>query len=198
MAFRCRRRRRSNSEPIPLPPPRRRPKTHTVIIPVKMPTYNNHEITEPRITNWARNYFDENRRLPSTFEIQREVEKWPESKDALWDATLSIAFDCTERVATQWIMGESIDASLKYRHPDPQPPFDENCIYSTNKNEICAICQNAEEGNRVALKACQCIYHEKCLRKACKYSMKCAVCGFDVREYEADGLEDDIVVEVIV
>ena len=62
---------------------------------------------------------------PLVYEIHQEVKKWPESEDALWDATLSVAFDCTERVAVQWLLGESIDDDLAYRNPDPPPPFDD-------------------------------------------------------------------------
>ena len=196
MAFRCRRRPRANSEPIPPPPNRRN--NHTVIIPIKMPSYNNHEVTEPKIFDWVVSFSKEHNRLPSTFEIDQEIRKWPDSKDAKWDATLSISFDCTERIALQWMMGESIDSSLKYRNPDPPPPFDENCTYNTILGDKCAICQGAEEGDKVGLWSCRCIYHEDCLRKAYKHSNKCPVCGCNINEYTTEEADGDVVLEVFV
>ena len=201
MAFRCSRRRRANSEPTPRPPPPppRRDRPYTVIIPVKMPSYSGHEHTEPKVYSWVKDYLKEKEKLPSSFEIHQEVKKWPESEDALWDATLSVAFDCTERVAVQWLLGESIDDDLAYRNPDPPPPFDDKCIYQTIHGKLCAICQNAEEGDKVGLWSCRCTYHEECLRKAYKYSTKCPVCGAAINDYttirQTDG---DIVVEVFV
>lgn len=196
MAFRCRRRPRANSEPIPRRPNRR--ENHTVIIPIKMPSYNNHEETEPKIFDWVVSFSKEHNRLPSTFEIDQEIRTWPDSKDAKWDATLSISFDCTERIALQWMMGESIDSSLKYRNPDPPPPFDENCTYNTILGGMCAICQDAEEGDKVGLWSCRCIYHEDCLRQAYKHSNKCPVCGCNINEYTTEQADGDVVLEVFV
>lgn len=198
MAFSCRRRPRANSEPTPPPPPRPGRHNFTVIIPVKMPSYNNHEETEPKVIGFAAEHLKKYNRLPSTFEIDKEVRRWPEGKDALWDATVSLAFNCTERIAMQWLMGESIDEALKYRNPDPPPPFDDECTYKTIWGELCAICQNAEEGDKVGLWACRCIYHEDCLRRAYKYSSKCPVCGCNINEYTTEGADGDIVLEVFV
>ena len=199
MAFRCRRRPRANSEPTPPPPPPRgRRNNHTVIIPIRMPNYNNHKEIKPKVFNWVLEYTKKHNRLPSSFEIGRELHAWPESKDAKWDATLNMAFDCTERIAVQWMMGESIDASLKYRNPDPPPPFDDNCTYKTIHGELCAICQNAEEGDKVGLWSCRCIYNEDCLRQAYKHSTKCPVCGCNINDYTTEEADGDIVLEVFV
>ena len=163
-----------------------------------MPSYNNHEVTEPKISLWVADYLETNHRLPSTFEVNEEVKKWAESKNAKWDAKINMAYDCSEDLALQWMLGESMDESFKYRNPDPPPPFDDNCIYLTTRGNMCVICQNAEEGDKVGLKSCGCIYHEKCIRQAYKFSVKCPVCNCNINEYTEDEADSDIVVEVFV
>lgn len=155
------------------------PLNHICFVAVNIPEDKNDECVTERIQNIFDMYFEEHDCVPTSSHVQSIVYETYGKKN-LSEAFFSIELSDTEALA--WVSGESMDASMNYRNVT-----NESCdlnVYSdcvvNKKNWYCSICLNNNTKNVVSVNNCGCIYHEKCLKEAYKYSKKCSICSENV------------------
>jgi len=156
-------------------------------------SYTDREVQD-HIADWIQKYENENRRIPSMFEINNEVIKKFKSdeKPHEFKNVATLIVDTTESQAMLWIMGESINEHLEYRNPDPHKEILKDSYVCVISNIKCEICQNSQHGHKVKLKACSCIFHEKCISKSYGYYQVCPVCGEGIDNYISEVVEIEI------
>ena len=174
-----------------------RPKYH-VFISFKMPDVVDDKEREEILGVWAKEFLKKYHRLPSTFEVRKYLENKYLGKYDDWDGEYSLSLETTRYGATLWQMGESIDDYISYRNPSPPPHMTEYMYYIVNKNEKCLICLEETNGDdTVALSACHCIYHKKCIEKSYNYSTRCPICTREIEEIIALELDDYNPIEIV-
>jgi len=128
------------------------------------------------------------------FEINNEVIKkfTSNEKPHEFKNVATLIVDTTESQAMLWIMGESINEHLAYRNPDPPKEILKDSYINVISNIKCEICQNSLNGHKVKLKACGCVFHEKCISKSYGYYQVCPVCSEGIDNYISEVVEIEI------
>ena len=176
MPFRSRR--RSRSEPYAGVK-----NTHTLIVQLPVSDDTAKDDAVKKLQPYIKKMQDEFDRLPSSFELRRFMQDVYGPENSNWDNHLNLVMDTTERLAENWILGESIDAALMHRSSSPKPVIDPESFYECNKRVKCCVCQTKERKPFVALRACGCVFHKHCIEKAYGFSTRCPICNTAIDDF---------------
>ena len=193
MPFRSRR--RSRSEPYATVK-----NTHTLIVQLPVSDDTDKDDAVGKLQPYIKKMQDDHGRLPSSFELRRFMQDVYGPENSNWDNHLNLVMDTTERLAENWILGESIDAALMHRSSSPKPVIDPESFYECNKRVKCCVCQTKERKPFVALRACGCVFHKHCIEKAYGFSTRCPICNIAIDDYPMVTEIDDyeMVCEILV
>ena len=193
MPFRSRR--RSRSEPYATVK-----NTHTLIVQLPVSDDTDKDDAVGKLQPYIKKMQDDHGRLPSSFELRRFMQDVYGPENSNWDNHLNLVMDTTERLAENWILGESIDAALMHRSSSPKPVIDPESFYECNEIVKCCVCQTKERKPFVALRACGCVFHKHCIEKAYGFSTRCPICNIAIDDYPMVTEIDDyeMVCEILV
>ena len=176
MPFRSRR--RSRSEPYATVK-----NTHTLIVQLPVSDDTDKDDAVGKLQPYIKKMQDDHGRLPSSFELRRFMQDVYGPENSNWDNHLNLVMDTTERLAENWILGESIDAALMHRSSSPKPVIDPESFYECNEIVKCCVCQTKERKPFVALRACGCVFHKHCIEKAYGFSTRCPICNTAIDDF---------------
>ena len=193
MPFRSRR--RSRSEPYDSGK-----NTHTLIVPLPVSEDTDREEALKKLQPYIKKMQEDFDRLPSSFELRRFMQDVYGVEKQEWTQHMNLVMDTTQRIAENWILGESIDAALMHRSSSPKPVIDPESYYRVNKSVKCCICQRKEYHPFVELRACGCVFHKHCIEKAYGFSTRCPICSVNIDDYPIvhDIYDYEIVCEILV
>ncbi len=193
MPFRSRR--RSRSEPYDSGK-----NTHTLIVPLPVSEDTDREEALKKLQPYIKKMQEDFDRLPSSFELRRFMQDVYGVEKQEWTQHMNLVMDTTQRIAENWILGESIDAALMHRSSSPKPVIDPESFYKSNEIVKCCICQRKAGRPFVELRACGCVFHKQCIEKAYGFSTRCPICSVNIDDYPIvhDIYDYEIVCEILV